>query len=55
MMLTVAQAAEKLGVCTKTILRRIASKQLPAYRDGYRTIRIDEKDLNVYLDKRKIV
>ncbi len=55
MYLTVKQAAERLGVCKKTIFRRIASKELPAYKDGPKTLRISEDDLKEYMEKRKVV
>jgi excisionase family DNA binding protein len=32
--LTLAQAAEILGVCTRTIRRRISAGDLPAYKIG---------------------
>ena len=43
--LTIAQAAERAGVSTDTIRRRIADGTLPAYRLGPRLIRIDAADL----------
>lgn len=38
--LTVAQAAQRAGVCRATIRRRIADGSLPAFRLGPRMIRI---------------
>jgi len=43
--LTIAQAAEILGVSTKTIRNWINSKQLKVLRLGPRMIRIDPDDL----------
>ena len=39
-------AAEYLGVTTKTIRRRIEDGSLPAYRMGVRLIRINRADLD---------
>ncbi len=44
--LTLAQAAEILGVCTRTIRRRISAGDLPAYKIGRKTIRIKIADLD---------
>ena len=44
--LTLAQAAEILGVCTRTIRRRIAAGELPAYKIGRKAIRIKIADLD---------
>ena len=40
------QAAELLGLSVRTIRRRIASGQLPAYRSGRKVIRIKTSDLD---------
>lgn len=45
-LLSIAQAAEILGLSTKTIRRRIAAGDLPAYRNGCRLIRVKASDLN---------
>ena len=45
-LLSIAQAAEILGLSTKTIRRRIATGDLPAYRNGRRLIRVKASDLN---------
>ncbi len=45
-LLSIAQAAEILGLSTKTIRRRIAAGDLPAYRNGRRLIRVKASDLN---------
>lgn len=39
------QAAEKMGVCTRTILFWVREGRLPAKKYGRRTIRIRESDL----------
>ena len=44
--LTLGQAADILGVCTKTVRRRIAAGDLPAYKIGRRAIRIKTTDLD---------
>ena len=53
MNLTVQQAAERLGVCHKTVLRRIQAGKITAQHDGPRIIRISEEDLQDYIDQRK--
>ena len=40
-LVSVAAAAEVLGVCTKTVRRYIAGGQLNGYRLGARMIRVD--------------
>ncbi|MBK9696762.1 MAG: helix-turn-helix domain-containing protein [Propionibacteriaceae bacterium] len=44
--LTLAQAAQTLGVCTRTIRRRISTGDLPAYKIGRKAIRIKVADLD---------
>lgn len=44
--LTQAQAAQILGVCTRTIRRRISAGELPAYKIGHKAIRIKIADLD---------
>lgn len=53
MNLTVQQAAERLGVCHKTVLRRIQTGKIIAQHDGPRIIRISEEDLQSYIDRCK--
>ncbi|MGP5251486.1 helix-turn-helix domain-containing protein [Brachybacterium alimentarium] len=43
--LSIAEAAEQLGLTEKTIRRYIAAGKLPAYRVGSRTVRIKSSDL----------
>lgn len=45
-LLSLSQAAEILGLSIKTIRRRIASGDLPAYRSGRRVIRVKAADLD---------
>lgn len=45
-LMSIAQAAELLGLSTKTIRRRIATGDLPAYRAGRRVIRVKGADLD---------
>jgi excisionase family DNA binding protein len=45
-LITIAEAAERLAVSTKTVRRLIARGVLPARRIGSRLIRIDAADLD---------
>lgn len=47
---TVAQAAEYLKVCDKTVRRMIASKELVASKVGSRSWRIRKDDIDAYLN-----
>ena len=47
-LLTVGEAAEFLGVCTKTVRRLITAQTLLSHRVG-RSIRIADADLRAYL------
>lgn len=52
--LTIKQAAEFLGVSTKTVARRIQSGEIVAYKYGESKtspVRIPEEALREYLDK----
>jgi excisionase family DNA binding protein len=51
-LLSVRDAADRLGVSTKTIRRWIASGELPHYRLG-RSIRIAESDLIGFIRVRR--
>ena len=53
MLLSPKQAAERLGVCTKTIYRRIEDGSLPGIRLSAKILRIDEQDLQEYIAKLK--
>lgn len=44
-LLTVAAAGDHIGVSTKTLRRRIAEGELPAYRIGPRAIRVRLEDV----------
>ena len=46
---TVAQAAEYLKVCDKTIRRMIKANKLPAFKIGSRAWRIKKADIVVYI------
>jgi excisionase family DNA binding protein len=50
-LITVTEAAAEAGVSTKTIRRRIWSRELPHHLIGARTIRIRRGDLRAWLDK----
>ena len=43
---SLAEAAERTGLSTKTIRRRIASGVLAAYRSGPRVLRVDPDDVD---------
>ena len=43
---TLARAAERTGLSTRTLRRRIAAGQLVAYRNGPRVIRLDPDDVD---------
>ena len=53
MLLTIRQAAERLNVSTKTIYRRIEDKSLPVVKLSPKDYRIDERDLEAYIEKLK--
>ena len=46
-LLTVAEVAEVMGTCERTVRRRIDSGDLPALRDG-RLLRVRPSDLRAY-------
>jgi excisionase family DNA binding protein len=52
--LTIEQAADWLQVSTKTIRRYIEAGSLPAVNLGGRAIRIQRKDLDAWLETRRI-
>lgn len=41
-----SQAAERIGLSTRTLRRRIAAGDLAAYRNGPRVIRLDPDDVD---------
>lgn len=43
---SLTQAAERTGLSTRTLRRRIASGELTAYRSGRRIIRLDPTDVD---------
>lgn len=49
---TIAAAAKRLGLSTKSVRRRIADGTLPAYRIGPRLIRLDSDDVDRLLPRR---
>jgi excisionase family DNA binding protein len=52
-LLTVAETAVYLRLCTKTVRRKIAQGELAAHRDG-RVVRIAEPDLLAYTARCKM-
>lgn len=57
MLLTVVEVAERLKVSGSFVYRLIASGQLTFVRvgNGQGRVRIDESDLQVYIDSRRVV
>ncbi|MGB7447573.1 MAG: helix-turn-helix domain-containing protein [Ornithinimicrobium sp.] len=43
---SLSQAAERTGLSTRTLRRRIAAGDLTAYRSGPRIIRVDPRDVD---------
>lgn len=43
---SLSQAAERIGLSTRTLRRRIAAGDLTAYRNGPRVIRLDPDDVD---------
>lgn len=48
---SLATAAERTGMSTRTLRRRIADGSLPAYRSGPRVIRVDREDVDHLLKR----
>ncbi len=51
--LTTEQAAQRLGTTDRTIRRMIKEKRLKAFRLSERHWRIEEGDLEAYIEKQK--
>lgn len=43
---SLTEASQRTGLSTRTLRRRIAEGQLPAYRTGPRTLRVDTEDVD---------
>lgn len=43
---SLSDAAERTGLSVRTLRRRIAAGQLPAYRSGPRVLRVDPADVD---------
>jgi excisionase family DNA binding protein len=54
-LLTIKQVADQLSVSVIQVRRLIKDKVLPAYRLGYRSYRIDSKDLADFKTKKRTV
>lgn len=52
---SLAEAAERTGLSTCTLRRRIADGLLPAYRSGARIIRVDPDDVDKLLTRMQTV
>ena len=48
---SLSEAAERTGLSTYTLRRRIADGRLPAYRSGSRIIRVDPDDVDNLLTR----
>lgn len=48
-LVTIPQAAEEYGVCTKTIRRYISAGRITGYRFGPRMIRVDLEEIDATL------
>ena len=46
---SLSRAAERTGLSTKTLRRRIANGQLAAYRSGPRVLRVDAADVDALM------
>lgn len=53
-MLTVEEVAKRLNISNMTIYRWISQKKLKAYKMGRNLVRIEEKDLEKFLEERRI-
>lgn len=53
MLITIRQAAERLSVSTKTIYRRIKDGSLPVVKISEKDYRIDERDLDAFIQRLK--
>ena len=53
-LLTDRQAAEYLGICSRSVYNLVARKQLPTLKVG-RARRFDVEDLNAFIASRKIL
>ena len=53
--LTVKQVADQLSVSVIQVRRLIKEKVLPAYRLGYRSYRIDTKDLADFKQQKRTI
>ena len=49
---SLAEAAERTKMSVKTLRRRIASGELPAYRCGSRILRVDPDDVDQLMNPR---
>lgn len=49
---TLAQAAERIGVSKRTLRRRIAAGELPAYNSGSRILRVRPQDVDALFTQR---
>ena len=52
-MLTIKQVAEKLGVHKITVYRWIYQKKLKAYKISRNIVRIEEEELEKFLEKKR--
>jgi excisionase family DNA binding protein len=50
-LISIEEAADRLGIHTATVRRMIKRGELKAYRLGHRIIRVEEADITHYLQK----
>lgn len=48
------EAANRLSVCKKTVYRRIADGSIPVYRLSANRLRIDEADLEKFMQSKAV-
>lgn len=53
MLITLKEAADRLGVCRKTVYRRIKDGSLPVVKLSTRNFRIATADLEAFIESRK--
>ncbi len=53
-LVTVRQAARRLGVAERVLRHAVRSGDLPAYRLGQRTVRLKPTDLDDWIQNRRV-
>lgn len=52
--ISVREAASRIGVCTKTIHRRIADGSIPAYKLSANRLRVKSADLEKFMQSKAV-